>query len=423
MKKVLAFLTLLNICCFILAFAVNISFPFDEWRKGPPIHSFSAYSSGNAQKIFWVTTACFLDLCFFIIFLFHYILKKKRVSLSNWSYLIITTMIFMGSFLIIEYATRLYIKNSPGYTQFRPHPLLYWYNRGNLRDFVGPSNEIPMSTNSYGFRYKKDIPINKPANEYRIFVFGDSSAFGSDVRDEETFSAQLGKKLNDEYGDYKFRVINTACPGHTTYQGLIILKQMVLKFNPDIIIVAYNNDPGLEYVEEKTRAFRNPFIERLNIILYRSDYYLLFQRVATDFKLFLLTRPKKKYFPSLVCRVSLKDYKENIKEFMRIAKEYNIQILFIKMPVNLHTFEIFPYIKELFYDESYRDALTEICQETNHILVDVDSNWHRKQGQGLFVEFHHEGKVTEAHFHPSPKGHRKIAEQICDVIAKKRLIH
>jgi len=324
--------------------------------------------------------------------------------------------------MFVEYAVRLYIKNSPWYTQFRPHPLLYWYNRINLRDLVDNSDNVPRSTNSCGFRYKEEIPVDKPVNEYRIFVLGDSSAFGHGVYDSESFSAQLEKKLNKDYGKYRFRVINTACPGHTTYQGLIILKKMILGFTPDMIIVAYNNDPGLEYLEEKRRAFQNPFITNLNIILYHSDYYLLLQRVAADFKLALLSRHRGGSCLPLVRRVSLEDYKKNIKKFMLIARQHNIRLVFIKMPVNLHALKESPDLKKFFYDENYRNALTEICRQGGYVLVDVDADWSGKDKLNLFQSVNYQGQKSQAHFHPNANGHREIAEQVYNAITQGGLI-
>ena len=420
--KTICLLLFLNFCFLILAFYVTAPLPYKEWRKGPPIHSFSAYSSGNAEKFFLVATAFFFDLYFFIIFLFNYIIKKRRISLPRWLSSMIMIAMLLLSFLFVEYAVRLYIKNSPWYTQFRPHPLLYWYNRNNLRDFVDSNDAAPKSTNSYGFRYKDEIPIEKPANEYRIFVLGDSSAFGHGVYDTESFSAQLEKKLNEDHGKYRFRVINTACPGHTTYEGLIILKKMILGFTPDMIIVAYNNDPGLEYLEEKRRAFQDPFINNLNIILYHSDYYLLLQRVAADFKLALLSGRRGGYSLALVRRVSLEDYKKNIKEFMLIAKQHNVRLIFIKMPVNLGAFEEFPDLKKFFYDENYRNVLTEICRQGGYTLVDIDTGWSGKDKLSLFQSVNHQGQKSRAHFHPNADGHREISEQVYNAITQDGLI-
>jgi hypothetical protein len=233
----------------------------------------------------------------------------------------------------------------------------------------------------------------------------------------------LERRLNAEHKDRRFKVINAACPGHTTYQGLILLKEKLLKFDPDMLIVAYNNDPGLEYIQEKERAFKSPFVRELNKILYQSDYYLLFQRTAADFKLFLLTMLKKRDEPKLVRRVSLEDYSENIREFGRISNERDIRILFVKMPVNLEAFETFPFLKELFFDEQYRSTLTDICSRYNYLLVDVGGSWPMKKGQGLFEIVEHNGRMGEAHFHPSAQGHRRLAEQLYEAIARGGLIN
>lgn len=417
--KFLFFLVILNICFFLLAFIIKVPLPFVEWRKGPPMHSYVAYSPDKAPKIFWVATAVFLDIYFLIIFLFHYVIIRNRMALRKWFYFSIILMILGVSFFTVEYGARLFIKHSPWYTQFRPHPLLYWWNRPNLRNFIGPSDGVPKSTNSFGFRYKEDIPYEKTVDEYRIFVLGDSSTFGHGVNDEETFAAQLERMLNKYSNNYKFRVINAACPGHTTYQNLIVLKHMVLPFHPDMVIIANNDDHALEYMEEKERAYRNPFIRRLNIVLYRSDYYLLFQRVILDIKIFFLTKLKIISFPSLVRRVSLKDYKNNLKEFIKIAKKNNIQLIFIKMPINMHTLELFPGLKKMIYDEAYPETLSRLCQEEKQILVDVHAQWHKRKEKGLYERFCYNGYKTEAPYHPNTKGHLRIARQIFNVIHNK----
>lgn len=420
MKKSAVFLILLNVCLIVLAFWVKIPLPFHEWRKGPPIHTFSAYSSGNAERIFWIATVFFIDLYSCLTALFYYMIRKRHIFLSRKVHLAGVIVLFTISFLLTEELARLFIKSSSGYTQFRPHPVLYWYNRSNLHSFIERSDISPISTNRYGFRCA-DIQREKPSGEYRIFVFGDSSAFGHGVCDEETFSARLEKKLNDKHKRHKFRVINAACPGHTTYQGLKILKNEVLRFNPDMLIVSYNNDPGLEYAEEKERAFKNPFMERLNIALYHSDYYLLFQRATMDLKIFLLTKFKKGYSPSFVRRISLDDYRNNIREFIKIAEEYNMYILFIKMPVNFDAFKEQPDLKKFFYDERYRDALTEICAENHQMLIDVNNNWADRSKRDLFEIIHYDGKESRAHFHPSAKGHEDIAGQIYNAISLRKI--
>ncbi|OGW75964.1 MAG: hypothetical protein A2Z72_04685 [Omnitrophica bacterium RBG_13_46_9] len=421
MKKVLLLIILLNISCFILAFAVDIPLPFEVWRKGPPMHSFSAYSSGNASGIFWVATAGLLDLYFLMIFLFHYIAIKNRITMQKWFHFLIILVALGLSFFVTEHAVRLFIKYSPWYTQFRPHPFLYWWNRPNLRNFVDRSDKIPKSTNASGFRYKEDIAYEKTKDEYRIFVLGDSSTFGHGVRDNKTFAAQLEKMFDDRYRR-KILVINAACPGHTTYQNLIELRQMVLPFHPDMVIVANNNDHALEYMEEKKRAYTTLSMQRLNTILYHSDYYLLFRRVISDIKVFVSTKLKIIPYPSLTRRVSLEDYKDNIKEMMKIAKKNNFQLVFIKMPINIRTLDLFPELKKKCYDKAYPETLSLLCREENQRLVDADAEWSKNPEKGLYEIFRYNGYKTDAPYHPSEKGHLRIAKQIFDFIDQKELI-
>jgi len=283
---------------------------------------------------------------------------------------------------------------------------------------------IPVTTNSQGFRYYENVPFNKPNNEYRIFTVGNSSAFGVGVIDGESFTAQLEKLLREKYGQmYKVRAVNAACPGYTTYQNLIELKTMILPFHPDLVIVANNNDAGLEYVEEKARACRIPFLCKLNTVLYKSEFYLLFRRLVLDSKLGTLGKNSRMDNAKLVSRVSLDDYQANIRQMAEIAKSHNFKIIFVNMPVNYDTLAKFPYLRESFYKEAYQDVLVRFCEANNQILADVDNIWKIQKQKGLFDTAYYNGIKSEAHFHPSAKGHRKIAEQLYGVILENKLIH
>ncbi|MDD5356409.1 MAG: SGNH/GDSL hydrolase family protein [Candidatus Omnitrophica bacterium] len=423
LRKIITLLILFNLALFIIGFYIKMPSIRSEWLKGPLTNRYSAYSCENAPKVFFVSTAVFFDLYFIILLtLFSITKKKKRPNARFHSFLIIIAL--SSSFFITEYMLRLYMKNSQAHTWYRPHPILCWWNRPSVKNFKNYSDANVESINSRGFRYYEEVPLYKAGNEYRIFTLGNSSAFGVGVADSETFTAQLESMLRKRFGQqYRIRAVNAACPGHTTYQNLLELKTMILPLRPDIVIIANNNDAALEYVEEKERVSRNPVIRRLNIILYKSCYYLLFQRVILDLKIFYFDKfTKTTDKPKLVPRVSIDDYKANIKEMMKLADVNKFKIIFVNMPVNYATLEKFPFLKEMFYKEAYQEALLGLCAGYNRIIVDVDRGWKANEDYGLFQITYINGIRTEAHFHPSAKGHLKMAQQIYDAIIQNKLI-
>lgn len=407
----------------MLGFYIKIPSPSNDWLKGPLTNRYSVYSCENAPKVFFISTAFLFDSYFIILLILFNVTKRKR-QLNRRISVFFILIALSSSFLATEYLLRLYMKNSQARTWYRPHPFLYWWNRPSVKNFKNYSDGNVKSINSQGFRYYEDIPVYRSKNEYRIFTLGNSSAFGVGTDDTETFTAHLERLLRKTFGSkYKIRCVNAACPGHTTYQNLIELKTMILPLHPDIVIIANNNDAALEYVEEKERAYQNPVIRQSNIILYNSEYYLLFQRVAIDLKISYLTKSGKIEKRKLVPRVVLDDYKANIKEMIKLAEKNKFKIIFVNMPVNYVTLEKFPSLRIMFYRETYQDALIQLCGEYNQIIVDVDKDWKINKDHGLFEITYIKGIKTEAHFHPSAKGHLKMAEQIYSSIIQNKLIN
>lgn len=95
----------------------------------------------------------------------------------------------------------------------------------------------------------------------RIVAFGDSLTAGLGVSPEESYPAQLQRKL-DEAG-YRYRVINAGVSGDTTAGGLRRV-DWVLKSRPDIVILVLGANDGLRGLDLKeTRANLEQIIKRL----------------------------------------------------------------------------------------------------------------------------------------------------------------
>jgi acyl-CoA thioesterase-1 len=95
----------------------------------------------------------------------------------------------------------------------------------------------------------------------RIVALGDSLTAGLGVSPEESYPAQLQRKL-DEAG-YRYRVINAGVSGDTTAGGLRRV-DWVLKSRPDIVILVLGANDGLRGLDLKeTRANLEQIIKRL----------------------------------------------------------------------------------------------------------------------------------------------------------------
>ncbi len=111
------------------------------------------------------------------------------------------------------------------HTLWRPQP--HYLVPETPEGYWGPSE---LRLNEHGHR-NPPMPEAKPADTRRILVLGGSHPFGMWVGSSEVYSAVLESKLGPGW-----QVLNAACPGHTTFQGLRYLEAYGLAFEPDVVI-------------------------------------------------------------------------------------------------------------------------------------------------------------------------------------------
>ena len=90
--------------------------------------------------------------------------------------------------------------------------------------------------NNEGFR-NKDFEVNKPDNVYRIFAVGGSTTFGNGVHDSESWPAYLQKIINNLKLEFTIEVINAGIPGSNSNHETKMVKERLIKFEPDMILV------------------------------------------------------------------------------------------------------------------------------------------------------------------------------------------
>jgi acyl-CoA thioesterase-1 len=130
------------------------------------------------------------------------------------------------------------------------------------------SSSAPVPGSGFGQRLGTDVTgqpgrigTQPRAEQPRIVAFGDSLTAGFGVPPEDSYPAQLQRKL-DEAG-YRYRVINAGVSGDTTAGGLR-RTDWVLKSRPAIVILVLGANDGLRGLALKeTRANLEQIIQRL----------------------------------------------------------------------------------------------------------------------------------------------------------------
>lgn len=106
---------------------------------------------------------------------------------------------------------------------------------GTLRD---REFETHVRTNHFGMR---DVEIGPPVpGRTRILVMGDSFAFGEGVEETEAFPKRLESLLNHGHASQIVEVLNGGVPGYSTVQEIRLLRWLLPKIRPDMVIVAFH---------------------------------------------------------------------------------------------------------------------------------------------------------------------------------------
>jgi lysophospholipase L1-like esterase len=140
-------------------------------------------------------------------------------------------------------------------------------------------------SNSLGYR-DTEHSVAKAPGVYRILILGDSVAAGLDVlRYEDTFPAILGERLRQS--GVPAEVLSFAVSGYNTAQEVETLKDRGLRFEPDLILLAYCLNDSTKFdggildmllAQEKERGGIS--LARANPYLMRSALYrLLYDRI------------------------------------------------------------------------------------------------------------------------------------------------
>lgn len=97
---------------------------------------------------------------------------------------------------------------------------------------------IEFRTNSKGVRADREIPYAKPVGVRRIVVLGDSFGMGYEVSLEDAFTTRLERALNA--AGVRCEVVNLSVSGHGNAEELILLREEGLRYQPDLVLVAWN---------------------------------------------------------------------------------------------------------------------------------------------------------------------------------------
>jgi len=94
--------------------------------------------------------------------------------------------------------------------------------------------------NSHGYR-DRDRALSKPQGVYRIAALGDSYTEARQVPMDKTFTSLAEEEFNRSHclGERKVEVLNFGIGGFGTAQELLLLRERVWKFDPDLVVLQF----------------------------------------------------------------------------------------------------------------------------------------------------------------------------------------
>lgn len=143
-----------------------------------------------------------------------------------------------------------------------------------IPNYQGYFRNTRFTTNQYGFR-ELDFEVRKKSGITRIAVLGRSTSMGTGVEDDELYSRQLQKILNENYPQ-QFEVLNFAVGAYRFPQMQAAYEMYVKKFKPDIVIwpiyygeinKSIRGCPSLASVQPEWNELRGYFLDSF---LYRA---------------------------------------------------------------------------------------------------------------------------------------------------------
>lgn len=182
-------------------------------------------------------------------------LSKKIIAT-----IFVSLVIFCLFILILEIVLRTTHLFGARVSWSKPDPILGWRYIPNSTYWCCKENDHPITgkINSYGWRDKEWV-LKKSPNTYRIAIIGDSFVEAFQVESERTFLALTESELNKNFVQ-KVEIMNFGRAGFTQTEELLVLKNHVEQFSPDMVIVFFLPGNDIRDVNGETaHNFLHPF--------------------------------------------------------------------------------------------------------------------------------------------------------------------
>ncbi len=248
-----------------------------------------------------------------------------------------------------------------------------------------------FSSNQWGMR-DQEYSLAKPPETFRIAVMGASHVMGHGVGDNEVFAHLLEEDLNrEDFGDNtSYQVLNHAIDDYSPLQQLVLLRESVLGFEPDLVLYIAHSDENFWARKHLARTLvsgveiPDAFLDELAQTAAPQD------RVPDG-----LTKDER------ISRAVLQ--LQGVPANQAVAHSYN---QFAQAAIEAGARPVWVYLPKLWEHTSWRNLprLKRNAQAAGFQIISLDGVYPYDQRAEL--------RVSPADEHPNAIGHRLVAERL-----------
>ena len=172
-------------------------------------------------------------------------------------------------FFALEVGLRLFDLGRPA---DRPDPFAGF--NGNFPLFERQGTVYRTARARAPFIAPQEFPVEKPAGGFRMFCFGGSTVYGHPYTGETSFPKWLELELAGRDPSHPWQAINCGGISYASYR-IVPMVQEVLRYRPDLIIVATGHNEFLEdrtYHSLKTRSALWSWLQRTAYSLHTVSF-------------------------------------------------------------------------------------------------------------------------------------------------------
>jgi len=296
-----------------------------------------------------------------------------------------------------------------GSTMFRFDPHLFW----DLAPGALTANSRDEMINPAGFRGAV-LDVVKPPGTFRVACLGDSSTFGVFCRAGEAYPALLETILASKRKPAEsaaVEVLNAGVPGYTVFQGKVAFERKVAPYRPDVVVAMFGaiNDEisakgRVTDAEKASRLLYPGLLDRAARFLSRYRTVQLLASLAPRREI-PEGRAERKAFKEEHLAGREETPRVGVAEFSRLstllvesAQRSGADVILLGPPRTPGLLERYPDLR------AYNASLADVARSRGVAFLDLEPIF--LADLSLFID----------EVHPTPEGHRLIAERLAEMI-------